>query len=268
MAQDAPGLSDGRVFCEACGAVHETATALLAESRAATISLSAILGQKDAKITRLEQGKADKLQRSKNIDKAREVLHHWQAVCMPNAREIESEDRLANVLARLAGGFTVDDLKRCADGYAKRPYVVNGKRSANGTPTERHADAELIYRDPKRVQAGLALAEAPAVTEPPTDWQRIDWRKVKWANHREIIRALTESSGKPYYDQLSRSHHTECPRCQGALTVFDPDLGAGGSMLRCTGTGLGDGCDLDEKTFFRAMREDDATVAVLTGAAA
>ena len=259
MAQDASGL----IYCEACGVVNETATALLADAHQHIDGLERDLRSKRATISRLENSKADRLQGSKNVEKARQVLLHWQATCAPKAKEIESEDRLGNVLARLAGGFTVDELKLCADGYAKRPYVVNGKRSANGKPTERHVDAELIYRDPKRVQAGIALAEAPAVTVADLgDWQRIDWRKVRRANHREIIRALTEMYGKPAVEDgiLTPAVRTTCPRCDGTLLVYEPD-DAGASMLRCS-------CGLDEAMFFRALREDEPIVAMLTGKAA
>lgn len=238
------------IFCEACGVVNETAYALLADTRETIEGLERDLRTKRAAISRLERSKAERLQTSKHRESALVVLRHWKETCMPNAREIDSEDRLGNVLARLAGGATVDELKRCADGYAKRPYVVKGGRSAHGKPTERHIDAELIYRTPKHVQAGLALAEQGDSTEPdPTEWEKIDWRRVRRANHRVILRALTELSGKPYHDETMRSHHTECPRCGGALTIFDPDVSE--SLLSCTG------CSIDEATFFRALREDD-----------
>lgn len=250
-------------FCEACGVVNETATALLADAQETIGGLERDLRSKRATITRLERSKAERLKASKHASEALGVLRHWQATCMPGAREIDSEDRLANVVARLAGGFTADELKRCADGYAKRPFVVQGKRTAHGRPTERHVDAELIYRTPKHVQAGLALAELSASTEPdPSEWEKLDWRRVRRANHRTILRALTELSGKPHYDEVSRAHYTECPRCACSLTVFDPD--APTTLLNCTG------CALDEAIFFRALREDNgataAAVKTLAGA--
>lgn len=248
MAEDTPRL----IGCEACGVVNETATVLLGDARETIDGLERDLRSKRAAISRLERSKADRLQSSRNKGKAAEVLQHWQATCMRGAREIESEDRLGNVLARLAGGFSVDELKMCADGYAKKPFVVGGKRSAHGKPTERHADAELIYRTPKHVQAGLALAEQGDLSSEPavTDWEKLDWRKVRRANHRVILRALSAMSGRPLYDPTFGAHFTDCPRClHEGFTVWDPES-THASLLWCH-------CGLDEALFFRALRDDD-----------
>ncbi len=253
MARDAPGLSDdGTVFCEGCGVVHETATALLAEGRATVVSLSSVISTRDATITQLRVGQVDKLERSKNYTKALDVLDHWHTVCMPTAREPHSEDRVKNVLARMAGKFTVDELKACADGYAKRPYVVDGKRVATGKASQRWVDAELIYRTPKHVETGIALSRlAEAPEDDPSNVDLLDWRAVQRANHRAIVRAMTAFSGRPYEDPLTGCLHTQCPRCGRGMTIYRPE-GGGDSLLRCSG------CPMDERAFFAALRQDEA----------
>jgi hypothetical protein len=91
--------------------------------------------------------------------KAVKVLEYWKATCHPNAREVDSRRRVEPVIARLAGGYSAEELCRCSDGYALKPYVVQGRRTHEGPKDNWQADAELIFKDAKRVDAGLAIAE-------------------------------------------------------------------------------------------------------------
>lgn len=113
---------------------------------------------KRAQNRRLRAEQDEKTRNDPLYPQAIEVLQHWKAVCSPKARELGGK-RLENVLARLRGKHTVEELKRCAEGYALKPYVVGGKRSPIGPKDDWHADAELIYRDAKKVAAGIAIAD-------------------------------------------------------------------------------------------------------------
>jgi hypothetical protein len=85
------------------------------------------------------------------------VLGHWKAVLAPGAKELNGAREDA-VLDRLRGGYTVAQLIRCADGYALKPYMVNGRRTHEGPKDARKVDATFIYASPQRVDQGLAIA--------------------------------------------------------------------------------------------------------------
>jgi hypothetical protein len=201
------------IVCEDCGTLNERATALFSQIREDVQHLERELRAKRAKISRLEADRFAKLRKHKRFDDAIEVLEHWRAVCMPSAREIASEDRLTPVLARLSGGRTVEELKLCATGYARRPYVTKEGRASQGRPSEWFADAELIYRKDENVRRGIALA-ATTKTDPSPgtgDMERIPWKQVQLANRRLIVRALTKKFGDPYEDNGYLAW--PCPRC-------------------------------------------------------
>lgn len=251
---------DVLIACEGCGEVHERASKLIAELRAANVSLGTVLGRKDARITELEGHATQGMRTSKHIKQASEVLTYWQKVVMPTAREPMSDDRLERVQARLAGGFTVDELKKCADGYAKRPYVVDGKRMSTGRRSEWQADAELIYRTPKHVEKGMALADLARPEAEPTDIGHLDWRKVRDANFRTIMQALRAAGLEPYENYFGNlggyrgEWICECPKCKGKLYIYEPssNLSADRGLLSCQD------CGIDERIFFAALRETDA----------
>jgi hypothetical protein len=119
-----------------------------------------MLGAK-SEVKRLRKEQDQALRRHKRYadGSATAVLEYWHKVVSPSAREVESPRRLRPVLDRLDGGYTVEELCRCCDGYALKPYVVNGKRTHEGPKDDWRADAELVFRDAKRVDAGLAIAE-------------------------------------------------------------------------------------------------------------
>jgi regulator of replication initiation timing len=108
---------------------------------------------------RLRKEQDHRLQNDLLFDDAQFVLAHWKKVCHPSAKELKKGPRVENCLARLHGGYSVAELCRCCDGYALKPYVVNGRRTHEGPKDEWRADAELIFRDPQHVDAGLAIAE-------------------------------------------------------------------------------------------------------------
>ena len=199
-----------------------------------------------AKLSKYERETAQELLQSPHYPDACEVLRHWANVCAPKAKEVESKERLAKVIARMNGGYTVEELVRAADGYGRRPYVMDGRRRSFGRPDQKYVDAELVFRDDRHVQAGLSLAETPEEPDPP-GWDHIDWRRVRRANHRVILRALAASYGPAHYDEVSRTHHTTCPRCGGFLTVYDHEATV--TLLLCA-------CGIDERALFQELADD------------
>jgi hypothetical protein len=122
-------------------------------------SLERELRKYRAEVKRLRKEQDRQIRNHPQYEKALKVLMYWRAVCAPSAREVESVRRVRPCLDRLAGGYTVKELCRAVDGYALKPYVVGGKRTHEGPKDSWYADAELIFRDEKRVDVGLAIAD-------------------------------------------------------------------------------------------------------------
>ena len=159
-----PDLSTRPLHVCECGQPNELAAARIAtleEQNALLRENVALLSAEHvselAQKKRLK-GKQDQQRRSDpHYADAMVVLEHWKATCYPQARELGGR-RLDNVLARLKA-YRVDDLKRACDGYALKPYVVNGRRSHQGPRDSWYADAELIFREAKKVDEGIRIAE-------------------------------------------------------------------------------------------------------------
>lgn len=137
---------------------------MLVEYREAIAGLERELRAKRSQIKRLQGEQHAALETKPEAASAREVLEYWSKVCAPNARELGG-DRLAAVISRLRGGYTVAELIRAADGYAALPYVVNGRRSPQGAPQHRQVEATLIYRGPAQVDRGLQYAQTESDME-------------------------------------------------------------------------------------------------------
>lgn len=253
MAQDERGL----IACEDCGALNEMATRLLDQAREQVSLLERDLRGKRSRISQLERDRKTKLQTSKRYQEALEVLRHWKKTCAPKAREIDSPERLEAVIARLNGGHTVDELKECASGYAKRPYVTQGGRSATGTASQWFADAELIYRNPENVRKGIAWAREDGTSSgdsQPTlagvSMERLSWRRVQMANRALIVRELEKQYGKGLEDYNGFTSWP-CPKCDNHPA----------STLRIAPSGMTwlaqcSACGLDETRLIAAITGD------------
>jgi hypothetical protein len=119
---------------------------------------------KRAQIKRMKAEQDAALKKDPLYPLAMNVLEHWKKEVSPGARELGGK-RLENVLARATARkrqmpeeAIEEELKRSIDGYALKPFVVNGKRSHVGTQEDWYADAELIFRSDKHVAAGLRIA--------------------------------------------------------------------------------------------------------------
>jgi hypothetical protein len=151
--------------CAGCGALSEDVERALAYRDSMieqlgedVANLERELRGKRARIKQLERNQDQQRMNEPVYDAAMEVLEHWKAVLSPKARELGGK-RLDSVIARLKAGYTQTELMRCADGYALKPYVVDGRRTHDGPKDAWQADAELIYRDAKRVDNGLRIMD-------------------------------------------------------------------------------------------------------------
>ena len=109
-------------------------------------------------IKRLQRQQDERVRDAEAYEQACDIAHYWQRVCEPNAREPLNVRRLEPTIARL-NHYTPEELRQAIDGYAARPYVVNGRRVAHGAPDQRYCDLDLIMRDAKHVDTGLRIAE-------------------------------------------------------------------------------------------------------------
>ena len=135
-------------------AALEQQVRLLQENEA---NLTAELVSKLARIKRMKRDQDEQRRSHPKYADAMRVLGHWQAHVYPQAKELSGK-RLDNVLARLAH-YSVEQCCRACDGYALKPYVVSGRRTHQGPRDSWYADAELIFREAKKVDEGIRIAE-------------------------------------------------------------------------------------------------------------
>lgn len=113
---------------------------------------------KRAQIARMRGEQDRSVREEPHYATAMEVLLYWRQRCAPRTRELRGK-RLDNCIARLRAGHSPETLRRAVDGYAARPYVVNGRRTDRGHKDDWRADAELIFREVRYVDQGLRIAE-------------------------------------------------------------------------------------------------------------
>lgn len=155
----------GRGCCPECGAVLSGLPSMLASrdeqieiQREDIQNLERELRTKRGQIRKLREDQDAALRDSPQYEAAMEVLTFWRKMCAPKARELSGK-RLEAVMARLRGGYAAAELKQAIVGYAARPYVTQGRRTATGASDDLHVDAELIFRDAKHVDLGIRMAE-------------------------------------------------------------------------------------------------------------
>ncbi|CAB4197851.1 hypothetical protein UFOVP1313_35 [uncultured Caudovirales phage] len=201
--------------CGECGCVLDDVKSALA-SRDEQISILSDdvlnaereLRSKRAQIKALKRDQDARLRDEPTYDKAMDVLDHWKSVCSPNARELGGK-RLENVIARLKGQYTVAELKQAADGYAQKPFVVNSRRSSEGHRENWYADAELIYRDAQKVDAGIRMAQS--VNEPRTPQNTT--LTIREAREWVLDQLDSRFPGAALYDKQMDWWVSPCPVC-------------------------------------------------------
>jgi len=174
------------------------------------------LRSKRAQIKALRRDQDQRMKTDPQHDNAMEVLEHWRTLCAPKTRELGGK-RLENVIARLHGGYSVTELKQAASGYASRPFVSNGKRVADGRKENWYADAELVFRDAQKVDAGIRMATAP-VTKRSVSLSIVEARE--W-----VLDCLDRLyPGASLHDKAMEWWVAPCPVCLGGglpLRVLD-----------------------------------------------
>lgn len=283
-------IKDDRVISDCCGQLDEEATAELTRLRQALYAEEAKNEEltvnyetaKDLLIGKARQNKALQSQQAKDPKAhphyrvAMRVLTEWKRLCAPRAKELNGP-RLKNVLARMDHGYTEDDLMKCVRGYARYPFVVDGRRVPVGPADKRYVDAELIFRDAKRVDAGIAMDEnggaggsqrRPDMGLPPSVLGALDWRTVQRANYKMLKAALTREFGSGLLEDgyMVPFLAFPCPRCHPeaaasnkrtaiedalattplTLELHDP---GGTYLVRCSQ------CGLDEGLLLRALKD-------------
>lgn len=165
LSCQACGSHDLGGICRNCDESVDELTEHLAELYEQLETAKRMLVREGSKVRRL-QGEADrKLKANKQYPAALRVLKQWQQHCHPNAREINGGERVRCVIARLNGGYTEEELQQCILGYARFAYVVNRRRTTQGSPATRRIDAELVFGDPGHVDQGIAYAAEVARRE-------------------------------------------------------------------------------------------------------
>lgn len=226
MPDVVPGIVNGTVACTGCGQVHDKATLLLGELQETVELLERDLRGKRSRIKTLQGDQADALTASPHFSKAMRVLEAWRDQCAPGAKELGGR-RLELVIAR-AKKYSEEDLLACVAGYAKFPYVVDAKRSHMGTSQQWFADAELVFRGPKQVEAGIRLARREDVQIPMSLLATIPFERVQQANRKVLVEWLTGKMGRPL-STFTGDLIFFCPKCHDGdplyrpLTVFDLD---------------------------------------------
>lgn len=144
--------------CTGCGVVNDAAEDTITALRNDIANLERELRGKRVAIQRQRVVQNAAIKNDPRYDDAMHVLGYWRETCFSGARELGGK-RLENCMARLKGGYTVAELKRSIDGYSLKPYISKGGgRSHEGHQDAWHADAELIFRNPGKVDAGIRIA--------------------------------------------------------------------------------------------------------------
>jgi hypothetical protein len=189
-------IENERIVCQGCGTYDTQATELLRDTIDDLEVAKDDCVKKGRQIKRLQRDRARQVETDSRYGDSVTVLEYWQDVCAPNAREPLSESRVKPVLARLHGGYGVTELLKCADGYARFPYLVRGRRCAFGHETDRFVEAEFIYRKAQNVDRGITLAAAPeTINVPPAALAKVPWNKIWHENKRLIEAALKRRYG-------------------------------------------------------------------------
>lgn len=158
-------------FCPDCGVELEYVARLLELKRIAEGETT----KKAAAVARLTSGRNKERRFSPFAAEAEELFEYWRERLWPEAREF-GDKRFDAVVGRLEKGYSLDDLKRAVDGCARKPYVTDKGRAAQGSEGDREVELELICRSPIHVDRFKRYAEEPVsnVVELPVPQRRGD----------------------------------------------------------------------------------------------
>ena len=179
------------IYCYECGVVNEEATELYKLKDEALRDAERELQTKRAQIRRITASRKKQREADPHYTECMMVFDYWRLRIAPTAKEFD-EKRWNAVHARIAGGHTVDHIKRAIDGVRLRPYIVDGKRSSQGEGTQKFADLELICRSEDHLNRFAAMAEVNDV---------INKRKADGLFDPEHVKAMQRAL-RPAYERL------------------------------------------------------------------
>ena len=96
--------------------------------------------------------------------RVREIFGHWQKVFTHPRARLDSK-REALIRRRLRE-YDAETLRRVIDGYARDPFTLGENDRAT-----KYDDIELLLRDAKHVEKGLALLESEAAAAAKDPWE-------------------------------------------------------------------------------------------------
>ena len=91
------------------------------------------------------------------VDPVVAVFNHWRETVW-KGRAVLNDRRRSRIAARIAEGYSVDDLKRVADGVLRDDWLMG---RADGARSEGWRDVETVFRDAAQVERLIQLAAAP-----------------------------------------------------------------------------------------------------------
>jgi hypothetical protein len=90
------------------------------------------------RLKQLERDRDAERQADPRRDHILALIDRWKLKTNHPRANAYTADRFDVVKARLSEGYTVEDLELAVDGIGAFRYVVNGERTRNGTPAQRH----------------------------------------------------------------------------------------------------------------------------------
>lgn len=117
---------------------------------------------------------------------AHRVFEHWKRV-MDKPRAVFGGPRETKIKARLAEGYTVQDLCQAIDGYSRSSHHMG--ENDRGVP---YNDLTLICRDASKVDQGLAFAKAHAPQEAPYEAPELTLEQIRAENEKLLARRAAQ----------------------------------------------------------------------------
>ena len=176
---------------------------------------------------------------------ANAVFDYWCGKLSKRKGTKFGEKRQRVVKARLRENFTVDELRLAIDGCARFPFVTGQGRRAEGKPSERYDDLELICRDETTVERFMALAERDEPARPSSPAVSVQRERVQPRSALELADQLERTHGltvrhAPGYGATRFS--SQCPAHEDrSPSLSITELGDGRILLYCFA-----GCETEE----------------------
>lgn len=157
------------IFCEGCGTLNEKATEVVNEiistKEEHACHLEAELRSKRIQIASMKGDRNANRELDPLYAQCIAVFDYWRSKLAPKAKEFDDK-RWRAVHARLAGGQSVDFIKKAIDGVVLKPYVgKGGQRFRTGDPSDRYVELELICRGEQNLTRFAALVDVAELTK-------------------------------------------------------------------------------------------------------